>query len=169
MKCCYNQVIKSRFHQCVLFRKNLHGFLNKITMKKIPATEIHEQPTQQPLTNEPSNEPLLNKPSIKVNDEVHVGLLSIAENNEDSGISSFGQLFWYEQLENIRLVPNGRRWHPLLIKWFLYMYHLSSSLYDLLGNSGCIVLPSGRTSWDYTHYIDNKPGFHIMLTNNSVT
>ena len=44
-------------------------------------------------------------------------------------------------------------------KWFLYMYHLSSSSYDLLCNSGCIVLPSGRTSRDYTLYIDNKPGF----------
>ena len=127
---------KSRCHQCVLFRKNLHGLLNKITMKKLQTTEIHEQPTQQPLPNEPSNEPLLNEPSneplpnepsIEVNDEVHAGLLSIAENNEDSGTSSFGQLFWHEQLKNIRSVPNGRRWHPLLIKWCLNMHHLSSS------------------------------------------
>ena len=159
---------KSRCHQCVLFRKNLHGLLNKITMKKLQTTEIHEQPTQQPLPNEPSNEPLLNEPSneplpnepsIEVNDEVHAGLLSIAENNEDSGTSSFGQLFWHEQLKNIRSVPNGRRWHPLLIKWCLYMHHLSSSSYNLLRNSGYIVLPSGRTLRDYTHYIDNKPGF----------
>ena len=42
---------------------------------------------------------------------------------------------------------------------FIYMYHLSSSSYDLLRNSGCIVLPLGRTLRDYTHYIDNKPDF----------
>ena len=39
------------------------------------------------------------------------------------------------------------------------MHHLSSSSYDLLRNSGCIVLPSGRTLRDYTQYIDNKLGF----------
>ena len=99
---------KSRCHQCVLFRKkNLHGLLNKTTMKKLQTTEIHEQTTQQPLPNELS---------IEVNDEIHAGLLSIAENHEDSGTSSFGQPFWHEQLKNIRSVPNGRQWHPLLIK-----------------------------------------------------
>ena len=85
---------------CAVQKK--HGLLNK-TMKKLQTIEIHEQPTQQPLTNEPSNKPLTNEPSnaplpnelsneplpnepsnepsIEVNDEIHAGLLSIAENN----------------------------------------------------------------------------------------
>ena len=135
-----------------MFRKNLHGLLNKKT-NTLPSIsckikEQQTQPTQQ-----------LSEQSISVNDDLNASLLSIIENNKNSGIKSFGQLFWQEQMKNIHSIPTGRRWHPLLIKWCLYMHHLSSSSYNLLRNSGCIVLPSGRTLRDYTHHINNKPGF----------
>ena len=51
------------------------------------------------------------------------------------------------------------RWHPLLIKWCLYLRPLSGKAYDLLRDSGCIHLPSQRTLRDYTHYIKSQVGF----------
>ena len=51
------------------------------------------------------------------------------------------------------------KWHPLFIKWFLYLRHLSGKSYDLLRDSGYIQLPSQRTLRDYTHYIPSTIGF----------
>ena len=51
------------------------------------------------------------------------------------------------------------RWHPVFIKWYLYLRHLSGRSYELLRESGCICLPSQRTLRDYTHYIPAKVGF----------
>ena len=46
-------------------------------------------------------------------------------------------------------------WHPLIIKWCLYLQHLSGKK----AISGCIKLPSQRTLRDYTHYIKSQVGF----------
>ena len=51
------------------------------------------------------------------------------------------------------------RWDPLMIRWCLYLRHLSSSSYDMLRESGVIKLPSQRTLRDYTYYTKAKAGF----------
>jgi len=51
------------------------------------------------------------------------------------------------------------RWHPLYIKWCLYLRHLSGKACELPRSSGCIKLPSQRTLHDYTHYIKSQVGF----------
>ena len=51
------------------------------------------------------------------------------------------------------------RWHPLFIKWCIYLRHLSGSAYDFLRESGCVALPSKRTLRDYTYYISTTIGF----------
>ena len=57
------------------------------------------------------------------------------------------------------------RWHPTMIKWCIYMHHLSSSTYNTLRNSGCLRPPSDRTLRDYTHCISSKAGSQIWLVN----
>lgn len=51
------------------------------------------------------------------------------------------------------------RWHPLFIKWCLYLKHQSSKAYKTLRDSGCISLPSQRTLRDYTHCVNSTSGF----------
>ena len=51
------------------------------------------------------------------------------------------------------------RWHPVMVKWCLYLQHKSSSAYELLRESGVIKLLSQRTVKDYTRYIQAVPGF----------
>ena len=46
-----------------------------------------------------------------------------------------------------------------MIKWCLYLHHLSGSGYEALRKSGCIVLPSQRTLRDYTHFATAVTGF----------
>ena len=73
---------------------------------------------------------------------------------------SFQRLFW-EQQQKTASLNNSRsmRWHPLSIKWCLYLRHLSGKAYKLLRDSGCVKLPSQRTLHDYTHYISSSIGF----------
>ena len=73
---------------------------------------------------------------------------------------SFQRLFW-EQQQKAASLSNARsmRWHPLFIKWCLYLRHLSGKSYELLRDSRCIKLPSQRTLRDYTHYISTTIGF----------
>ena len=50
-------------------------------------------------------------------------------------------------------------WHPLMIKWCLYLRHLSGKAYETLRASGCIKLLSQRTLRDYTHCVSSTTGF----------
>ena len=51
------------------------------------------------------------------------------------------------------------RWHPLFIKWCIYLRHLSGSAYEMLRKSGCVKLPLQKTLRDYTYYTSINIGF----------
>lgn len=100
-----------------------------------------------------------------VDDETHVDLMTIVEQYSSIVASrhlpgSFPRVFWEHQLEAARLKDSrGIRWHPLIIKWAIYLHYCSSSAYDTLRSSGLIALPSQRTLRDYTHHFEAKVGF----------
>jgi len=74
--------------------------------------------------------------------------------------NTFQRLFWDQQLKAARLKsPSAMRWNPLMIKWCIYLCHLSSGGYEALRKSGCISLPSQRTLRDYTHVANVTSGF----------
>lgn len=72
---------------------------------------------------------------------------------------SFQQLFWDQQRQASSRAGKGRRWHPLMIKWCIYLRHQSSKAYETLRESGCIHLPSQRTLRDYTNCVKARAGF----------
>jgi len=51
------------------------------------------------------------------------------------------------------------RWHPMVIRWCLYLRRKSSTAYEALRDSGFVTLPSSRTLFDYSHYIKSALGF----------
>ena len=51
------------------------------------------------------------------------------------------------------------QWDPVMVRWYLYLCHLSSSAYELLQESGTIMLPSQRTLRDFTYYTKDAVGF----------
>ena len=74
--------------------------------------------------------------------------------------NSFERIFWDQQRQaNAANKAQGRRWHPLMVKWCLYLRHVSSRAYEVLRNSGVVTLPSQRTLRDYTHFVESVPGF----------
>ena len=75
---------------------------------------------------------------------------------------SFQHVFWQQQLHCARKKDQRqRRWHPLMIKWALYVQHLSGKAYayDTIRESGFIALPSQRTLRDYTYFVSSSVGF----------
>ena len=80
--------------------------------------------------------------------------------NQQYPEGSFERVFW-EQQQKAASLGDSRlmRWHPLFIKWCLYLCHLSGKAYDMLRDSKCIQLPSQRTLRDYTHYSSVTIGF----------
>lgn len=102
---------------------------------------------------------------VIVEEGIHKDLTEIV-NEHNSKVQAtfpdncFQKLFWMQQ-QKASALKNARsmRWHPLMIKWCLYLRHLSGRAYDMLRESGCITLPSQRTLRDYTHYVNSTTGF----------
>ena len=73
---------------------------------------------------------------------------------------SFQRLFWQQQLSAAaKKSPKGMKWHPMMIRWCLYLRHHSGQAYEALRDSGVISLPSQRTLRDYTHCVQACSGF----------
>ena len=92
-------------------------------------------------------------------DLVDVMKLHSATVKSENASNSFRHIFWDQQLQAATRDPRGMRWHPLMIRWYIYLCHKSSGAYDLLRSSGIVSLPSTRTLRDYTHYISPQAGF----------
>ena len=74
--------------------------------------------------------------------------------------NSFEYLFWEQEMKVAQCKDSCQmRWHPIIIKWCLYLRNKSSGMYETLRHSGCIFLPSQRTLRDYTHCFEAKIGF----------
>ena len=54
------------------------------------------------------------------------------------------------------------RWHPLLIRWALYLHYKSSGACETLRKSSIITLPSSRTLRDYRHFSPTQSGFSTI-------
>lgn len=82
---------------------------------------------------------------IIVDDHTHNDLKSIIEENDNkvassSGSDTFIRVFW-DQQKQAAAVNNAKhmKWHPMMIKWCLYLRHLSGSAYDLLRALNCLL------------------------------
>ena len=102
---------------------------------------------------------------VNLSNTLHHDMKVLAKENTTTVFAShsegtFQRLFWEQQQKASSLKnSHSMKWHPLFIKWCLYLRHLSGKSYELLRSSGCIKLPSQSTLRDYTHYIRTTIGF----------
>ena len=90
------------------------------------------------------------KDGIHLDHELHSDIKQIKEDSNEIRQSyqpeNFQHLFWEQQKKACSLQDScSMKWHPLVIKWHLYLRHLSRKGYETLRQSGCIKLPSQRT------------------------
>ena len=111
----------------------------------------------------------VDRDGVTVDSELNEDLKDMVEKSRDEVHKSypegtFQRIFWEEQEKAMSLKDSrSMRWHPVFIKWCLYLRHLSGRSYELLRESGCIHLPSQRTLRDYIHYIPAKVGFSAEI------
>ena len=102
---------------------------------------------------------------VDLDEQVSSDLMQIAIEDKENGSQSlqdgsFCQIFWKEQKKAAaKKTARGMSWHPMMIRWCLYIRHLSSKTYETLRNSGCLHLPSQRTLRDYSHCVKSEAGF----------
>ena len=87
-----------------------------------------------------------------IEEEEHV----VKENYSED---SFQRTFWEQQKDASSNSGPGMCWHPLMIKWCLYLRHQSSKAYESLRDSGCVRLPSQRTLRDYSNCLKASTRF----------
>lgn len=106
---------------------------------------------------------------IKVNDSMHDELSMLINKysndvTEKNGEESFQSIFWVQQLKPLSVRKKTQiKWHPLIIRWALYLHYKSSGAYEALRNSGVINLPTTRTLRDYCHFSSHcQAGFSAI-------
>ncbi|WAR11614.1 hypothetical protein MAR_025794 [Mya arenaria] len=65
--------------------------------------------------------------------------------------------FW-QQWKKSTSKNNGIRWHPMIIRWCLYLQHTSNKSYKALRQSGFIKMPSSHTLFDNSHFTKSTNG-----------
>ena len=110
--------------------------------------------------------------AIEQDNELTSDYLKIISDNKSYIESSmknnaFLQLFWDEQMKATQCTTSSNiRWHPIIIRWCLYLRHKSSASYEALHESGILKLPSQRTLRDYTHHLNKAMVFKLPMTDN---
>ena len=101
---------------------------------------------------------------VDVNENLHKDISTIMSECAENALSchapdSFAHVFWQQQVQAASVSHSSqRRYHPLMIKWALYLRHQSSRL-TICCDSGCIALPSQRTLRDYTYFLQSSVSF----------
>ena len=101
---------------------------------------------------------------VRIQEDIHGDIAELLEKYKNAGDEeSFKSIFWNQQIKNLTLKDKKQiRWHPLLIRWALYLHHKSSGAYETLRQSGIITLPSSRTLRDYRHFTPTQSGFSTI-------
>lgn len=74
---------------------------------------------------------LVEKHGVTVDEQVHGDLTAIIESEgrkamERANCTSFQRVFWQQQaLAASKKDPRGMRWHPLMVKWCIYLRYMS--------------------------------------------
>jgi hypothetical protein len=92
-----------------------------------------------------------------VTEEVGQGLFSSIEKNLPD--NEFLELFWKEQKKAFQCNPKGMRWHPMMIRFAIFLQYHSSRACEAIRESGVLKLPNKSTLRDYTNVITPATGF----------
>ena len=99
----------------------------------------------------------VDKETISTSAEFSNDIAKIFQENQNV-MTPVQKLFWGEQLKSLSCQKNPRqmRWNPFIIKLALHIQMISSSAYNYL--QLFLNLPSGRTLYDFTHYVNAQEG-----------
>ena len=140
-------------------RKNapLHAVARKKLMQAVKLSRLKQKALEQKIR---TIEERIKHESVNLQSDLHSDLKQIMnENIEHLNKESFEFLFWKEQLKAFSKNPHANRWHPMMIRFALYLHLRSPSAYQAIRESKVIRLPCKRTLRDYTNIVHPNAGF----------
>ena len=98
------------------------------------------------------------------------GLFSVMSDSNNATTNEMMNLFWAEQQKAHIRNPKGMRWHPMMIRFAIFLHYQSPRCYEALRHSGVLQLPNKSTLRDYTNVIQPKAGFQtaVFQVNNRI-
>lgn len=108
---------------------------------------------------------LIEAHGIALDSDMHANFKHIMQEEstaflQNQSATNFQRIFWKQQMDAATMKDaRGMRWHPLMIRFCIFLRQQSQSAYETLRASKCINLPSQRTLRDYTHHTKASPGF----------
>ena len=100
--------------------------------------------------------------SVEVSPDLHSDLKQFYIAGIEN-LDPFVRLFWEEQEKAFRRKNRGMRWHPMLIKFAIFIRQQSPAVYRCLRDIGVIKLPGESTLQDYTTIFSAAPGFQKQV------
>ena len=101
---------------------------------------------------------------VAVNNDQHLLLKEVIENNSPSFTEGTPQaLLWQQQIEQAsKCNKRSMRWHPLIIRWCLSIYHSSPAAYRQMASkrNNFIILPHVNTLKKYINFTEPVSGFN---------
>ena len=179
----------SRCSSCTTYRKTLRSLSSRHTSKEQSHFDISSHINYRFLTTPEKDQRLrelhsqhrnttkrmkrvqdklavaIEEKGISVDESMHGDLRQIMEEcsekvESEYPVGSIPYVFWKQQLRAASCSDQCQMWwHPLIVKWCLYLRHQSNSAYETMRQSGILSLPSQRTLRDYTHYNSTMIGF----------
>ena len=128
--------------KCVKYRDTLHKRLHREKQRNVDEVVSPSSHTNYRYLQDIYSEgPALTEPAHSLQEYKEQAGASHVEDSTHNSPSS--ELFWEEQKKAAQCKDKHQvRWHPLIIKWCLYLRHQSSGAYETLRNSGVLRLPS---------------------------
>ena len=125
-----------------------------------------KQDTEIKLLRTKLNQTIANTEKLQIKDTRYISTMvtdcSETVKNKWPDKNSFQRLFWEEQIKfNKAKTSNGMRWHPMIIKWCLHMKTKSTATFDVLHETGFVKVPSKRTLYNYSHFMEAKCGVTV--------
>ena len=89
---------------------------------------------------------------VEVNPVLKDHIHELIEHNLEV-VSPFMELFWKEQKKYLSIKPKAKKYHPMIIRFFLSLAAKSLSVYDELRDWNILILPSRGTFRNYKNAI----------------
>ena len=78
-------------------------------------------------------------------------------------------LLWEQQQKQDSYSDSkSMKWHPIMIRWSIFIYLKLPGAYEQLGNSGFLKLAHQKTLSKYTNYTEPKYGINIDVVKDLV-
>ena len=101
----------------------------------------------------------IEKDGEELPNDISEGLVKAIEDSTWGSGNELMELFWQEQKKAFSISAKGMRWHPMMIRFAIYLQFQSPRAYQALKDTGVLRLPNKSTLRDYTNVIQPKSGF----------